>query len=134
MNWSELYLHNTIVAANTPFNCANPISSRGFNLDDDDTCGLTMVGDQSSVDPLLGPLADNGGPTMSHEILVGSPAIDAADLLEFPATDQRGYERPYDGDFDGEPLPDIGAFENNVFIFVDGFESGDFTTWSSSVP
>jgi hypothetical protein len=134
MNWAELYLHNTIVAANTPYNCANPVGSLGFNLEDDDTCGFDRVGDQSNVDPMLGPLADNGGLTLTHALLEGSPAIDAADPLEFPATDQRGWDRPLDGDADSVWLPDIGSVEYAGVIFADGFEHGDTTLWSSSVP
>ena len=54
-------------------------------------------------DPVLGPLADNGGPTFTHALLAGSPAIDAGDTLE--PTDQRGEARPFG------LADDIGAFE-----------------------
>jgi hypothetical protein len=64
----------------------------------------------SPIDPLLGPLADNGGPTPTHALLAGSPALDA--LTGFcPATDQRGFARPYDGDGDETATCDIGAYE-----------------------
>jgi hypothetical protein len=130
MNWNELYLQNTIVVANTAFSCANPVTSLGYNLDDDDSCGLAAVSDLSGTDPPLGPLADNGGPTLTHALLMDSPAIDAGDLSDFPATDQRGYDRPNDGNPDGIPAPDIGAFENVKMVFTDDFESGDLTRWS----
>jgi CSLREA domain-containing protein len=53
-------------------------------------------------DPLLGPLQNNGGPTQTHALLPGSPAINAANG-NAPARDQRGYIRP--------DAPDIGSFE-----------------------
>ena len=55
-------------------------------------------------DPLLGPLADNGGPTPTHALLPGSPAIDAA-AGSTETTDQRGVARPQG------PASDIGAYE-----------------------
>ena len=66
---------------------------------------------------VLGPLQDNGGPTETHALLAGSPAIDAgeavcADADDNPlTTDQRGALRPVDGDSDGVAACDIGAFE-----------------------
>ena len=78
------------------------------------------VGDQSGVaDPMLGPLADNGGPTKTHLLLAGSPAIDAGDpaavagMNLVPLYDQRGkpYTRIWDGDGSGGARIDIGAVE-----------------------
>lgn len=101
-------LRNTIVA-NDPSagNCSGPIISSGHNLSSDNTCGFHGTGDLNNTDPLLGPLQDNGGPTFTHALLAGSPAIDAADPTNFPATDQRGVTRPQGGG------PDIGAYEWN---------------------
>ncbi len=56
-------------------------------------------------DPLLAPLADNGGPTFTMALLPGSPAIDAGDDASCPATDQRGVSRPQGAHCD------IGGFE-----------------------
>jgi predicted outer membrane repeat protein len=72
-------------------NCAvdDPIASHGYNLADDDSCFLDEPTDQSGVDALLWPLADNGGPTETMIPASASPAIDqgfASDLT----TDQRG--------------------------------------------
>jgi HYR domain len=54
---------------------------------------------------LLGPLQDNGGPTLTHALLPGSPAIDAGDNTDAPLMDQRGVPRPQGA------AVDIGAFE-----------------------
>src|SRR5581483_8236299 len=69
------------------------IISLGYNLSSDDGSGyLTGPGDQINTDPMLAPLQDNGGPTFTHQLLNGSPAINAGDP-EFtppPQYDQRG--------------------------------------------
>jgi hypothetical protein len=59
------------------------------------------------IDPLLGPLDDNGGPTLTHALLSGSPAIDAGNNAYASDWDQRGpgYPRIVNG------IIDIGAFE-----------------------
>jgi hypothetical protein len=59
-----------------------------------------------TVKKILSPLANNGGPTKTHALPKGSPAIDPAPVdSEYPATDQRGKPRPHG------PGCDIGAFE-----------------------
>ncbi|MGE0825951.1 MAG: choice-of-anchor Q domain-containing protein [Candidatus Binatia bacterium] len=90
------------------------ITSLGHNLSSDTSCGLTRPGDLVGVDPLLGPLQDNGGPTLTHALLPGSPAIDAGDDLACPASDQRRAVRPQDGNGDSLAVCDIGAFEVGV--------------------
>jgi predicted outer membrane repeat protein len=120
----NLTLTNTIVADNAVVvddgvgNCSvNNVSSLGYNLADDDSCGFTEPTDLVVSDAMLGPLQDNGGPTETHALLsggpttVGSPAIDAGDNANCPATDQRGEERPFDGDYNGTASCDIGAVE-----------------------
>jgi CSLREA domain-containing protein len=77
------------------------IVSLGYNIDRGFSCQFNGSTDQSGVDPLLGPLAYNGGPTDTHILLPGSPALDripALDLASFignvPNVDQRGVARP----------------------------------------
>jgi hypothetical protein len=84
------------------------LASLGHNL-----IGNTQGGsgfdptDLLNVDPLLGPLQDNGGPTQTMALLPGSPAIDAGDNTDAPMWDQRGpgFPRIIHG------VIDIGAFE-----------------------
>ncbi len=57
------------------------------------------------IDPKLGPLANNGGPTRTHALLLGSPAIDAASTPDCPTIDQRGVLRPQGA------ACDIGSYE-----------------------
>ncbi|MCB0241692.1 MAG: hypothetical protein KDH08_24380, partial [Anaerolineae bacterium] len=64
---------------------------------------FTGPGTILNQDPMLGPLADNGGPTQTRALLAGSPAIDAGDTTL--TTDQRGVARPQGA------ADDIGAFE-----------------------
>src|SRR5438093_3458173 len=69
------------------------VTSRGYNVSSDNGGGfLTGPGDQINTDPMLGPLQDNGGPTFTHALLPGSPAINAGDpnFTPPPFFDQRG--------------------------------------------
>jgi hypothetical protein len=100
-------LINSLLAYNQGGNCN--ISVKGSfttNLSDDPTCSGFIV-----ADPLIGPLASNGGPTMTHALLPGSPAIDAGSDVLGLKTDQRGSLRPFDGDGNGVAKIDIGAYE-----------------------
>jgi CSLREA domain-containing protein len=104
---------NTIVAnaRGGGENCAGTVTaSGGNNIDDDGSCLFTQESDIQR-DPRLGPLNNNGGPTNTHALRDGSPAIDAADNSAAPPTDQRGVRRPQDGDGRGRAISDIGAFE-----------------------
>ena len=103
-------LRNTLIAGKWPVdNCSiSPLTllvSLGGNLDSGTFCGFPASGNLIGVDPRLGPLASNGGPTATHALLPGSPALDAGALSGCPATDQRGVARPQNG------RCDIGAVE-----------------------
>jgi hypothetical protein len=153
-------LKNSIVAGNTALmtdmgnDAFGSIASLGGNIvgdaqgwDYSEEMGMPAdCGDLIGVDPLLGPLADNGGPTLTHELLPGSPAVDGACdcnaiadyhidwdsiLVLFPhatspqdalnaavESDQRGEIRPVDGDGDGEERCDIGAVEMQPDILL----------------
>ena len=92
-------------------NNSGTVTSLGYNLSSDDGGGfLTATGDQINTDPMLGPLQDNGGPTFTHALPCGSPAIDAGDpsFAPPPNFDQRGpgFPRVVNGRID------IGAFED----------------------
>jgi CSLREA domain-containing protein len=102
----QLTLSNNIIAGNVGGDCSLTASIvTDHNLDSDNTCHLTGPGDLPGTNPLLGPLANNGGPTDTHALLTGSPAIDAGNNSTCPATDQRGVTRPQG------PFCDMGAYE-----------------------
>lgn len=95
-------LRNTIVTGG----CGSAVAQATNSTDSGTSCGLAPgAGNRSGVDPLLGPLASNGGPTQTHALLPASPALDAGTGVGAPATDQRGVRRPQ-----GTSV-DIGAFE-----------------------
>ncbi len=103
-----LTLQNSIVAnADADGNCffdGGFVTSSGNNLDDGNTCAFSNGGDMVNTDPLLSPLQDNGGPTLTHALAPGSPAIDHGNSAFCTATDQRGLSRP-------PTACDIGAYE-----------------------
>lgn len=79
----------------------------------------TIVGTPITIDPNLGPLQNNGGPTMTMALSSISAAIDAGNSAGAPATDQRGCPRNVG------LAPDIGAYElfdSADVVFRDGFE------------
>jgi hypothetical protein len=94
------------------------IVSQGYNIDLGASCQFGGA-DQSDTDAKLDPnLANNGGPTQTHALLAGSPAIDAIHYLDannagfVPSTDQRGVGRPQvQTGFVTYWVVDIGAFE-----------------------
>jgi hypothetical protein len=113
-NGGAIEIGSTILNRGAPggniLNSGGTVTSHGYNVSSDNAGGfLTGPGDQINTDPLLGPLQDNGGPTFTHELLSGSPAIDAGDpqFTPPPLYDQRG--TPFVRVFNGRI--DIGSFE-----------------------
>lgn len=100
---------NTIVTSKTSRVCntdnGGAFYSLGHNIAADTTCLFFDDTDQIGVNARLGPLQDNGGPTETHALLSGSPAIDAAEDASAPEADQRGELRP------AGSASDIGAYE-----------------------
>lgn len=114
---TPIYVQNSIIANNVPQNCGGArILTEGFNLSSDESCALHGAGDLNGANPVLGPLQDNGGPTLTVALDSGSPAIDAGNgggcrdwLGRLLATDQRGMPRPDTSESRG---CDMGAFES----------------------
>jgi hypothetical protein len=115
VNLNDFQIGNTILnegpSSPTVYNNGNGVvMSLGYNLSSDDASGiLTGPGDQIRTNPILGPLQNNGGHTLVHALLPGSPAIDAGNpnFTPPPKFDQRGsgHARVVDGRID------IGSFE-----------------------
>ena len=116
---SSFTIANSIVAGNTDNGTApdlrpDPDSTLTINNSLIGVADLNIGGTgnligslAAPIDPLLGPLADNSGPTETHALLVGSPAIDAGDDGVTQTEDQRGLARNVNG-------VDIGAFERQA--------------------
>src|SRR5262249_11070242 len=128
---------STILNATTLSNSVGTIYSLGYNLSSDNGGGfLTSSGDQINKDPKLGPLQNNGGPTFTHALLIGSPAIDAGTNFNGLTTDQRGpgFARTVDisaisNAGDGT---DIGAFELQASPAITSTNSVTFTAGYSN--
>jgi uncharacterized repeat protein (TIGR01451 family) len=108
-NLGNLTIRNSIVSNNVsdnvPGNCflVKALTSLGHNLESDNSCGFSAGGDLVDTNPNLGLLADNGGPTQTHALLLPSKAINAA--TSCATLDQRGVSRPVASQCD------IGAYE-----------------------
>lgn len=104
---------NSIISNQTGSSCSGVLTSQGYNIASDASCSLTATADMPSTNPLLGLLQNNGGSTLTHALLLGSPAIDSGSGC--PAVDQRGVARPFGDECDR------GAYEFNQdtqFIYL----------------
>ena len=143
------------VSLNAPALSGNTFESQGFNLIGDGNALLVFsLSDNDVIDtnPGLLPLSSNGGPTPTHALLPGSPAVDASDPTAIidsegpntpeglPDFDQRGqlFSRIIDADLDGVARLDIGSFEASEFVPSGDFnndnqvDGADFLSWQRS--
>jgi hypothetical protein len=145
-------VHSSIIAGNTNSDVdftngpANTFQSNDFNLigTGNALADFNQPGDQTGVtNPMLGAIADNGGPTMTHALLPASPAIDRGDpvaiggLGEVPQYDQRG--NPFTrvqggridiGAFELQPLPAVffGDYNQNGEV-----DAADYVVWRKTL-
>jgi hypothetical protein len=118
---SDMAMGNTILKTGSSgeniVNVGGSVATIGYNLSNDNGGGfLTDVTDQVNTDPILGPLKNNGGPTLTYAPLSNSPAIDRGHDIGTTGQDQRGSLRPLTYDASITPPPggdrsDIGAVE-----------------------
>ncbi|MCJ7756404.1 MAG: right-handed parallel beta-helix repeat-containing protein [Thermoanaerobaculales bacterium] len=95
-------------------------------------CGLDNPSDVLTSNPFLLPLAGNGGPTQTHALMAGAPAIFLVSSGSCQATDQRSAPRAF-------LFCDAGSYESSgqppgMWVFSDGFESGNTWAWSLTLP
>ena len=117
-------VRNSLIGSNagTPLQATTPGAAN--------SAGNQIGTDATPIDPLLGALADNGGPTLTHALLAGSPAIDAGGSVsvDIGDTDQRGDARISGGQID------IGAFELAAPAFLLGDVNQDGVVDFSDIP
>ncbi len=110
----QIQIVNSILARNNSSpNCYNDglIISLGHNLEDRNTCSLYTTTDLRNLNPLLLPLSYDSWDTQTHALAANSPAVEAGSPDYCLYRDQRGVLRPIDGNEDGTPVCDIGAYE-----------------------
>ena len=125
----KIVIGNTILSNTSTggTNVSGSVTSQGYNiLSDDSGSGWVSVDilGSNTLDASLGPLQDNGGPTMTIALLPGSPAINAGGELLNGQLDQRGYARNIGvysdiGSFENQALPDI------YYVFAGNALTGD---------
>ena len=132
---SWFLVRSSILAGSTDdANCEHPVTSLGYNLSDDESCGFTTEGDRQGADVNinLGPLQLAGGLTPTLAPTTGSDAIDAipqqACMELSTPTDQRGVPRPTNGSCE------IGAVEIGAVPvqLIDIFNSGPILQGNSA--
>jgi hypothetical protein len=116
---NDVRMESSLIAGNIATrnpDCAGSFTSRGFNLVRQTNGAIGWLdSDLLNLDPGLGPLQDNGGPTLTHALLAGSPAIDAGKSSDDLLLDQRNQPRRVDNpavpNAPGGDGTDIGALE-----------------------
>jgi hypothetical protein len=103
---------NTVFSGQSPQISGSGASSLGNNICSDGSGNLSGAGDLPNTNPLLSALGNYGGPTPTHALLPGSPAINAGTSTGAPSADQRGISRV--------GAVDIGAFESRGFTMTRG--------------
>ncbi len=118
MNWETAYSSNSGIWSPAYGDCSGTIASQGFNIVNAHS-SCTVNGAFTLIDPGLGTLQNNGGPTLTHALRTDSPAIDAGNptgctdnLGAILTSDQRGWRRPL------SPPCDIGAYELGTFLYL----------------
>ena len=118
------------------FNAGGTVVSQGYNMSRDGASGLLKgTGDRINIDPLLGSLQNNGGPTDTIVPLFNSPAINAGNPISSSLqTDQRGYLRVSGGRMDigaveyQAPLDFLGDGYNDLLF--QNSQTGQIVAWS----
>ena len=110
-NSGEMQLSYSLISNGQP-NCFMPRSavSNGHNIESGASCGLDPAKDIMNINPEIGPLAQNGGSTLTHALPPGSPALDIGSSAAVDR-DQRGIPRPQGRGFDA------GAYELSYAVF-----------------
>jgi len=140
---NSLIAHGVAVTNGSTVVCSNgwgAITDGGFNISSDGSCNFNSGSSFNFTDPRLGPLQDNGGPTLTMQPLTGSPAIDFGTADGAPPTDQRGATRPSGSGVDigaveaGPSGPVLSLQANGSTITVSFYaESGvSYQLWSST--
>jgi hypothetical protein len=145
-----LHLRNSVVAhglayltnssAVTWTNASGAITDGGFNISSDGSCNFNSGSSFNFTDPRLGPLQDNGGPTLTMQPRPGSPAIDFGSAVGAPSVDQRGATRPSGNGVDmgavevGPSGPVLSLQANGSTVTVSFYaEAGvSYQLWSST--
>jgi hypothetical protein len=118
---SSTTFKHVILQSDSGSNCeigGDGITSAGFNLVSDDSCNLNGTADLQNTDAQLGPLKNNGGPTLTHLPKVGSPALDGGQCVAGISNDQRGVARPQGGTCDRGAVERTADDVDGYFVYL----------------
>ena len=129
--FGNAFVNNSIIANNTGGDCGSfgiSAISSGYNIDSDGSCNLIGPGDLPFTAITLPALANNGGPTMTHSLPLGNPAIGVnATCAGAQLTDQRGVARPQGSGCDS------GAFEADFMLLTVAVTGGGSVTGGTAI-